>query len=196
LRLKSKKLSGGLVKRDTKDDLLKNAETLKDLVTKELDKLKAEGKVLLGTGLQEAEKVLLDLENQLKNLNPTTDLGKVALSAVETVLKDLETKVEAEVKKLSGSRVKRDTKDDLLKTITDLLTKASAAVETLQKTGKTALVDGLDKSIKFLKDVETQLMTLKPTTDLGKALLEGLDQLVKQGEAALEADLKKAQSGF
>jgi len=91
--------SYSIAKRDTKDDLLKNAETLKELVKSELDKLKAEGKVLLGTGLQEAEKVVLDLENQLKNLNPTTDLGKIALAGVETVLKDLETKVEAEVKK-------------------------------------------------------------------------------------------------
>ena len=106
--------SRSLVKRDVKDDITKTIQDLQDSVKIELDKLKAEGKLGLATGLHEIEIVLTFLESQLSIINPNTEIGKALLKTVETALEKVKQDLENEIKKLSGSFYADDPIETLL----------------------------------------------------------------------------------
>ncbi|CAG2179915.1 unnamed protein product, partial [Oppiella nova] len=82
-------------------------------------------------------------------------------------------------------------KDALLKEVSDILDETRKAIDTLAKSGKDELRKGLTKAIEVTKNLDTQLKTLHPTTDLGKVLFNGVDTLAIEAEAWLEAELKK-----
>ena len=186
-----------LVKRDTKDDLSKSVEQLRETVKKELDKLKAEGKLALAAGLEKADKLVEEVEGQLKKLNPTTEVGKALLATLEATLEKAKAKVEEEIKKLSGSfYAEVDFSAIVLKQVGQIYDQAKSAIETLAKSGKKELVNGLEKTIAFIKSVDEKVKTLKPTTESGKFIVQLVEKLVKTGVDILEADLKKAQGTY
>lgn len=179
-----------------KEDLLKQADNLKTLAADALTKLKAEGKTLLAAGLERAEKYLLDIDSQLKNLNPSSELGKILLSALEILLKKAEESLEAEIKKLSSSFYADDLKTELLKQAGALRILAENEMTKLKSEGKVLLATGLEFVDKFIVDLETQLEKLNTTTELGKTALAGLEALLKKAETELQAEIKKLSGSF
>jgi hypothetical protein len=82
-------------------DLLVQTAKLKKLAADEMAKLEAQGKQALAGNLQKLDKVVIDLEAQIQALSQK---GKnESLGLFETALNKLETDMEAEIKKLSGS---------------------------------------------------------------------------------------------
>ncbi len=79
------------------------SDKLRKLVADEIAKLKAQGKRDLSAPLERLDKTIIDIETQMKGLNPKTEVGKEKPSSLEKALKEVETKLEAEFKKLSGS---------------------------------------------------------------------------------------------
>ena len=186
-----------LVQQDsTQDDLVKSAQQLREAVKKELDKLKAEGKLALAAGLEKADKFVEELETQLKKLNPTTEVGKALLTTLEAALEKAKTKVEEEIKKLSGKYYDDTTKDDLKTQIDNLKKQAQEAIAKLLAQGKGALATEIKSLETHLVDLEAQLEKLNPTTEVGKALLKGLETLVKAAEGKLEEAIKKLSGSF
>ena len=85
---------------NTKEELLKDAAKLRGEAAGAIAKLKAEGKHTLALELETLEKSIIHVEQTIEKAHPTSEIGKVALHAAETVLKGLETKLEAAIKKL------------------------------------------------------------------------------------------------
>ncbi len=79
------------------------SDKLRKLVADEIAKLKAQGKRDLSAPLERLDKTIIDIETQMKGLNPKTEVGKEKPSSLEKALKEVETKLEAEFKELSGS---------------------------------------------------------------------------------------------
>ncbi|CAG2112471.1 unnamed protein product, partial [Medioppia subpectinata] len=59
-------------------------------------------------------------------------------------------------------------KEHLLKEVSDILDETRKAIDTLAKTGKETLRNGLTKAIAIAKELDTKVKALKPETDLGK----------------------------
>jgi len=189
-------VGGTFYAEDLKAELLKQADALKKMAADEIEKLKSQGKTLVAKGLETAEKFILDLETQLKNMNPTTELGKTLLAGAEALLKSAEDKLMAEIKSLSGTFYAEDLKAELLKQADALKKLAADEIQKLKSQGKTLIAGGLEKAEKFILDLETQLMNMNPTTALGKALLGGAEALLKKAEEALEAEIKTLSESF
>ena len=194
MEVEIKKLSGTYYDEDLKNTLLIEAEKLKKLAQEEIEKLKKEGKAKLAEGLEAAEKRILDIDAQLRALNPKTEVGKAVLSVLEGLLKKAETALEAEIKKLSGSYY--DIKDDLKTQVDNLKKQAQEAIAKLLAQGKGALATEIKSLETHLVDLEAQLEKLNPTTEVGKALLKGLETLVKAAEGKLEEEIKKLSGSF
>ncbi len=196
LEAEIKKLSGGFFADEKKDELLAQTDKLKKLAADEIAKLKAEGKQVLAAGIQKLDKTLVDLETQLKGLNPQTEVGKGLLAIVEAGLKKVETALEAEIKKLSGGFFADEKKDDLLAQTDKLKKLAADEIAKLKAEGKMVLAAGIEKLDKTLVDIETQLKGLNPQTEVGKGLLAVVEAGLKKVETALEAEIKKLSGGF
>jgi len=195
LEAEIKKLSGSYYDGDLKDELLLEADKLKKLAEEEIEKLKNEGKAELAKGIEAVEKVVLDLESQLQALNPSTEVGKALLSALEGLLKKAEDKLEEELKKISGSYYD-DVKDDLKKEIEAIKEAANKEIEKLKSEGKAALAIGLQTIEKKVEDLEAQVEQLNPDTEVGKLLLSTLEGLVKKAEEKLKEEIAKLSGSF
>jgi nucleotidyltransferase/DNA polymerase involved in DNA repair len=86
----------------TKEELLKDAAKLRGEASAAIEKLKKEGKGTLALELKALEDTIINVEHTVEMAHPTSEIGKVALHAAETVLQGLEHKLEAAIKKLSG----------------------------------------------------------------------------------------------
>ncbi len=53
--------------------------------------------------LERLDRTVIDLETEMMGINPKSESGKQVLSSLEKALKEAETKLEAELKKLSVS---------------------------------------------------------------------------------------------
>ena len=71
-----KKLTGSFYDDDLKNTLLIEGEKLKKAAQEAIEKLKKEGKAKLAEGLEAVEKRVLDIDAQVRALNPTTEIGK------------------------------------------------------------------------------------------------------------------------
>ena len=196
LKAEIAKVSGSYYEGDLKDQLLIDAAKLKKEAEEEIEKLKKEGKGELAKGLEAVEKVVLDLESQLQALNSSSEVGKALLSTLEALLKKAETKLEEEIKKLSGSYYEEDVKQTLIDEVNKLKKEAQDEIEKLKKEGKGELAKGIEAVEKRVVDIETQLEKLNPSTDVGKALLATLENVLKKEAAALDAELKKLSGSF
>ena len=185
-----------IAKRDVKDDLKKSIAELREKAKQEIEKLKAEGKLTLATGLDAAEKRLEDIEAQLEKLNPTTEVGKALLHTLEALAKKAEDKLKEEIKKLSGSFYDDDLKNTLLIEAEKLKKAAQEAIEKLKKEGKAKLAEGLEAVEKRVLDIDAQVRALNPTTEIGKAALAVLEGVLKKAETALEAEIKKLSGTY
>jgi len=174
-----------------KDALLKEVSDILDETRKAIDTLAKSGKDELRKGLTKAIEVIKQLDSQLKTLNPTTDLGKTIFKGVDTLAVEAEAWLESELKKVPPKETNDDIKDIVLKQVGQILDDARKAIDTLKVSGKDALINGLKKTIAFVQDIEKQLADLHPTTEIGKALLGGIQKLAKNGETALQDELKK-----
>jgi exonuclease VII large subunit len=191
-----KAMGGSYYADEAVEKLMIESERLRKLATDEIAKLKAEGKHALAAELEIADKTLIDLETQLKNLNPTTEVGKGLLLVVEAGLKKVETKIEDEIKKLSGSFFADDKKDVLLAESEKLKKVVADEIAKLEGEGKHVLAAELEKADKTIIDLETQLKNLNPTTDVGKGLLLVVEAGLKKVETAVEAEIKKLSGSF
>jgi len=81
---------------------LKTAEQLRETAKRVIVFLKAQGKSLEATELQLLESVVSDIEQRLETLQPHTELGKMLLTSVESLLKTAETKLDELLKKLDA----------------------------------------------------------------------------------------------
>jgi len=190
-----KRLEGSVAKRDVKADLLAKAAELLTKSNGIIALLESQGKPLLAAGVKTVEKFVMDIEQHLEALHPTSELGKLALTALEGLLKTAETKLEEELKKLGeAAKAKRDLQTDLLAKAAELLTKSNGAIALLESQGKPLLAAGIKAVEKFIIDIETHLKNLHPTSEFGKLALSGLEALLHTAETKLEDELKKIGS--
>jgi uncharacterized membrane protein YeiB len=192
-----KKLGGAVqTKRDLQGELLTKAAELLTKSNGVIALLESQGKPLLAAGIKTVEKFIIDIENHLKNLHPSSEIGKLALTSLEGLLKTAEDKLEAELKKIGSAVVKRDVKADLLTKTAELLTKSNGIISLLESQGKPLLAAGVKTIEKFVIDIEQHLQALHPTSELGKMALSALEGLLKTAENKLEDELKKISGAF
>jgi len=189
--LKRVEADSGLVKRDAKADLLLKAAELLNKSGPLIKLLESQGKPLLVAAVKEIEHIVIEAETKLKNLNPTSELGKAAQAAAEEVLKVAENKLEAEIKKLSSALVKRDLKTDLMTKAAELLGKSGGIIALLESQGKPLLAEGVRAVENLVKSLETKLETMHPSSEIGKLALAGAEELLKLAETKLEEEIKK-----
>ena len=189
-------MAGSFYAEPTKDELKDSIEKVKAEATAAIEKLKAQGKTALAGGIKNLETHLVDLEAQLEKLNPQTEVGKALLKSLEALVKGAETRLEEEIKKLTGTFYDETTKDELKNQVDNLKKQAQDAIQKLMAQGKTALAEGIKKLEAHLVDLEAQLEKLNPQTEVGKALLKGLEALVKGAEGKLEEEIKKLAGSY
>ena len=162
--------------------------------------MRAEGKLALAAGLEKADKLVEEIGGQIVKVNPTTEVGKALLATLEATLEKAKTKVEEEIKKLSGSfYADVDIKALALKQVGQIYDQLQTAVEALVKThsmGKKQLTNGLVDAIQILKSADEKVKALKLTTDDGKIFVQTDDKLITIAIDILEADLKKLRGTY
>jgi hypothetical protein len=95
-----KKAMGGSYYAVEIDDIFTKKKGLRKLAADSIAKLKAEGKYDLAAHLDRLDSTVIDLETEMKGLNPKSESGKQVLSSLEKALKEAETKSEAELKRI------------------------------------------------------------------------------------------------
>jgi 23S rRNA maturation-related 3'-5' exoribonuclease YhaM len=187
------KKAGGAFYEDTKDTLIADASKLKTLAGSEIAKLLAGGKTVLAKELQVLDDAVVALEKRVEAQHPTTDIGKIALEAEETVLKGLEGKLQEFIKKNSGSFYE-DTKDTLIADASKLKNIAGSEIAKLLAGGKTVLAKELQVLDDALIALEKRVESQHPTTEIGKIALEAEETVLKGLEGKLEEFIKKNAS--
>lgn len=188
------------MKRDTsdQDDLLSKLAGLltKSQLAREL--LEKAGKPLLAEGIKKVEDLLHSLEDKVKNANPKTEFGKLALKGLEKLIELAEQQLEKELKKIEDSEQSvsvfkpyLSSQADLLLKVAELLSKSKLARELLEKAGKPLLAKGIQKIEELLHSLEEKIESADPKTEVGKLLLKGLEALIQKAEKDLEAELQK-----
>lgn len=119
----------------TKDDLKSDVNKLKSLASSEIAKLKSKGKVVLAHEIEVIEKEISKAEEALEKLHPQTDLGKVGLNALETIIKTLSKKLHSKVSLQKGVFYDR-TKEQLVAEAKKMKQKAEEAIKKLKQEGK------------------------------------------------------------
>ncbi|XP_054156358.1 uncharacterized protein LOC128954783 [Oppia nitens] len=177
---------------DVKKQILAQVSNLLDQARTAIDTLKKSGKSELKHGLEKAIELAKSINDKLKALNPTTEVGKSIFKGVSVIAQEAVVWLESELKKVPPMNdINDDIKDLVLKQVSDSIDQTRKAIDDLKKSGKPELINGLKKTIAFVQDIEKQLQDLKPTTNIGKALLEGIQKLATIGENALQNELKK-----
>jgi hypothetical protein len=201
LEAEIKKLEG---KTFAKRDVLAQADLLAKLagllgksggIIAELEK---NGKPLLAAGIRKVEDILKGLEEKVKNANPHTELGKLALMGLDELIILAEHQLEAEIKKLEGTKVvaKRAVlaQADLLLKLAELLSKSKLVQDLLEKEGKPLLAFGLKKIDDLLHSLDAKVRSANPNSEIGKLILKGLDWLIVEAEHKLEDEIKKIEA--
>jgi len=195
-----KKLEGTktVVKRDVADqaELLAKLAGLLGKSGGIVEMLEKQGKPLLAAGIKKVEDLLKSLEEKVKNANPHTELGKLALKALDQLILKGEEKLEEELKKIEGTKTvaKREigAQAELLLKLAELLSKSKLAQDLLEKEGKPLLAAGIKKVDELLHSLETKVKNASPHTEFGKLILKGLDWLI----VAAEHNSKRSLSRF
>lgn len=89
-------------RRDSPSDLVGNSAKILTEVRSIISKLKGEGKHEAAKVFEKIEEVVVDVESQAQNLHPHTVIGKLVLKGLEDMLKVVEHRLDAEVKKLAA----------------------------------------------------------------------------------------------
>ncbi len=137
----------------TKDDLKTDLNKLKQQASSEIAKLKSEGKVALAHEIEVLEKEIHKAEETLEKLHPQTDMGKIGLHALETVIKKLEEKLHNKMKSLGGFFYD-STKDQLIAKAKELKHKSEEAIKKLKQEGKTSQAHEIEIMEKDIDVVE------------------------------------------
>ena len=137
----------------TKDNLKTDLNKLKQQASSEIAKLKSEGKVALAHEIEVLEKEIHKAEETLEKLHPQTDMGKIGLHALETVIKKLEEKLYNKMKSLGGFFYD-STKEQLIAKAKELKHKSEEAIKKLKQEGKTSQVHEIEIMEKDIDVVE------------------------------------------
>jgi len=170
-----------------------DAEKLRKEAQGLIEKLKAEGKHVFAEEISVLEKEVELLEKKLKEINPTTELGKIAQDAAKKVLAALETKLKAEIKKLEGHFF--DTKQDLKNDAAKLRAEVKKEAEKLKKEGKHVLAEEITVLEKEVEVLEKKIATYNPKTEVGKVALDAAKSILKSLETKLKAKIASLEKG-
>ena len=103
-----------------------------------------------------------------------------------------------ESRRLSSSGTYYDdyptTKQKILKQVSDYFDEVMAGLQKMEKTAKPKLIESLKKVIDIFGKVETKLKEVKPTTDIEKTILSGIESIKNEVLLFVEQELKKVQS--
>jgi hypothetical protein len=152
-----------LNKRDLRDDLLTRAKNLEESASAAINKLTADGRSAEATHLQNEEKRLQELAQQLKEATTESDIHHL-----EVEIRAVENRLSNELRRLGRgaitgepaiqvSRLRRDLKDDLLKKAADLSANATAEIKKLQSNNMTALAAGIEYEQKRVQEIADEL---------------------------------------
>lgn len=179
----------------TKDDLKTDLNKLKQQASSEIAKLKSEGKVALAHEIEVLEKEIHKAEETLEKLHPQTDMGKIGLHALETVIKKLEEKLHNKMKSLGGFFYD-STKDQLIAKAKELKHKSEEAIKKLKQEGKTSQAHEIEIMEKDIDVVEKHLADLSPSTEAGKLGIHAVEMVLRGLEEKLNAKLKSVEGSF
>lgn len=119
----------------TKDDLKSDVNKLRSLAQSEIAKLESESKVFLAHEIEVIEKEISQAEETLKNVNPQTELGKIGLNALETIIKTLSKTLHSKINSQKGVFYE-STKEQLVAEAKVMKQKAEEAIKKLKQEGK------------------------------------------------------------
>jgi len=189
--------SGSRKKRDIDGDALKIAlltDVTKLLARAELlsTTLKDKGLLVEAIALEAAVLAVKEVEVQLLNLHPEDTVGQILLVVAEATLKEVEKKLDAQVKKLEASATtvtKRDIKSDLVTKAETLLIEAYALETQLKGTGKAKEALELEGEIAAVELAVTALKGITGGSLLEQAAILLAEQALQVEEARLQTRL-------
>jgi len=181
---------------NSKDDLIKEVKTLYEQAKAAFEALEKSDKKTLKEALTAIIAVGKQVQEEFKKLKPDTDVGKAVFDGVSKLFDDVVAFLKEQLKSLGSYYEDDEIEAQLVKEVSDLYDNAIKAIDTLAKTGKDKLVDGLEKAITFVKSIGTKVDALKPDTVYGKGVIELVDKLVTKGNELLENELKNAKAGI
>jgi DNA repair exonuclease SbcCD ATPase subunit len=179
-----------LKRRANKDELVKAADDLLNQAKAEVKKLKAAKKDREAEHIVMEEHMIQRLVDEIKN----AETEGPHIKQLETRLQEAETRLKEELKKLDGStgvRLRRATKDELIKAADDLVTKAKAEVEKLRADGKRLQAT----HIKFEEKQIAHLAEEIKAAENEDAHIKMLENRLQQAENRLTEELKKLDAG-
>lgn len=190
-----------LNKRDLRDNLLTRAKNLEESASNAINKLTADGRSAEATHLQNQEKRLQELAQQLKEATTESDIHhlEVEIRAVENRLSNelrrlgrVDTNGEPAIQ---ASRFRRDLKDDLLKKAAELSANATAEIKKLQSNNMTALAAGIEYEQKRIQEIADELKnaTGPETIRLLEQELTHTENRLAQEIRALSSDPKSKE---
>jgi hypothetical protein len=150
-----------LNKRDLRDDLLTRAKNLEESAETAINKLTADGRSAEATHLQNEEKRLQELAQQLNEATAESDIRHLEVEIIA-----LEIRLSNELRRLGRvigepaiqvERSRRDLKDDLLKRAADLSANATAEIKKLESNNMTALAAGIEYEQKRIQEIADEL---------------------------------------
>ncbi len=143
--------------------MLTRAKNLEESASAAINKLTADGRSAEATHLQNEEKRLQELAQQLKEATTESDILHL-----EVEIRAVENRLSNELRRLGRgaitgepaiqvSRLRRDLKDDLLKKAADLSANATAEIKKLQSNNMTALAAGIEYEQKRVQEIADEL---------------------------------------
>jgi hypothetical protein len=164
-----------------KNEILRRAQEILNAATAAIIHLRAENRTLEAEGLVEQEKVLIELDIELR---AARDPGSIR--RLENMLRGIETLVNNELRRLGRSLKKRDLKSDLITRAKALITTAEAEVKQLTAENRTAAADLVSREIKNVTALEEELQKATAEADIRQ-----LEQRLIQQEIRLVEDLRR-----
>jgi nicotinamide mononucleotide adenylyltransferase len=181
--------SSPIAKRATKDELVKAADDLLTQAKAEVEKLKTAMKDREAAHIALEEHMIHRLAEEIKN----AETEGPHIKMLETRLQEAENHLKEELKKVEGSstgaRLRRATKDELVKAADDLLTQAKAAVEKL----KTAMKDREAAHIEMEERVIHRLAEEIKNAETEGEHIKMLETRLQEAENRLTEELKRVE---
>ncbi len=182
--------TGARLRRATKDELIKAADDLLTQAKAEVEKLKTAKKDREAEHIAMEEHMIQRLVEEIKN----AETEGPHIKQLETRLQEAETRLKEELKKLDGStgaRLRRATKDELIKAADDLVTKAKAEVEKLRADGKRLQATHIEFEEKQIAHLAEEIKAAENED----AHIKMLENRLQQAENRLTEELKKLDAG-
>ncbi len=183
--------TGARLRRATKDELVKAANDLLTQAQDEVEKLKTAKKDHEAAHIAMEEHMIRRLADEIKNAETEGEHIKM----LETRLQAAENRLKEELKKVEGSstgaRLRRATKDELVKAADDLVTKAKAEVEKLRADGKRLQAIHIEFEEKQIAHLAEEIKAAENEN----AHIKMLEERLQHAETRLTEELKRLDTG-